>query len=152
MHFGRCGNQVSAGTKEMLWQRRTKTPAHWPRKMKYKTVCRIEVHHRSAAEKQNYFLTRWRIVFWIFICALSLWYHLSSQKSNESKGVRKAGGLGLTPPLALGILQKLYYQLQRKLIVSHTFCLLIYRLNANNTEWICMQISRNIVNGPKSNN
>ena len=34
---------------------------------------------------------------------------------------------------------------------SHTFCLLICRLNANNTEWICMQISRNIVNGPESN-
>jgi len=33
----------------------------------------------------------------------------------------------------------------------NTFCLLICRLNANITEWICTQISRNIVNGPKSN-
>ena len=35
---------------------------------------------------------------------------------------------------------------------SHTFCLLICRLNANTTYWICMKISRNIVNGPNSNN
>ena len=35
-------------------------------------------------------------------------------------------------------------------LFSHTFCLLICRLSANTTEWICMQISRNIVNGPKS--
>jgi len=34
-------------------------------------------------------------------------------------------------------------------LVSHTFCLLICRLNANTTEWISMQISRNIANGPK---
>jgi len=71
----------------------TKTPAHWPRKVKHKTVCRIEVHQRSAAEKQNDYLTRGRIMLWILICALSLWYHLSSQKSkgirffNESNGV-----------------------------------------------------------------
>ena len=32
MHFGRCGNQVSADTMQKLT--RTKTPAHWPRKVK----------------------------------------------------------------------------------------------------------------------
>jgi len=35
---------------------------------------------------------------------------------------------------------------------SHTFCLLICRHTANTTEWLYMQISRNIVNGPKSSN
>jgi len=30
-----------------------------------KTVCRIEVHQRSAAEKQNDCLTHGRIMFWI---------------------------------------------------------------------------------------
>jgi len=48
-----------------------------------KTVCRIEVHQRLVAEKQNDYLTHGRIMFWILICALSLRYHLSSQKSNE---------------------------------------------------------------------
>ena len=41
---------------------------------------------------------------------------------------------------------------QRRQLFSYTFCLLICRLNANTTEWLCMQISRNMVNGPKSNN
>ena len=35
VHFGRYGNRVSAGTMEMLWLTRTKTPAHWSRKMKH---------------------------------------------------------------------------------------------------------------------
>ena len=34
---------------------------------------------------------------------------------------------------------------------SHVFCLLICRLNANTTEWIYMQVSRNIANRPKRN-
>jgi len=41
---------------------------------------------------------------------------------------------------------------QRRLIVYAYFLLLICGLNANTTEWICMQISMNIVSGPKSNN
>jgi len=41
---------------------------------------------------------------------------------------------------------------QRGLIVFAYSCLLICRLNANTTEWINTQISRNIANGPKSNN
>ena len=41
----------------------------------------------------------------------------------------------------------------RRLLFSHTFCLLICRINANTTELICMKSSRNmIVNGPKRNN
>jgi len=48
-----------------------------------KTVCRIEAYQRSAAEKQNDYLTRGGIIFWILICAVSLLYHLSSQKSKE---------------------------------------------------------------------
>jgi len=37
-------------------------------------------------------------------------------------------------------------------LFSHTFCLLICRFDANTTECICMEISRNIVNGTKTNN
>jgi len=37
-------------------------------------------------------------------------------------------------------------------LFSYTFTLLICRLNANTKEKICMQISRNIVSWPKSNN
>jgi len=50
------------------------------------------------------------------------------------------GGLGWKSPLELDILQKLCYLRKGDELVSHTFCLLI-----------CMQISRNIVNGSKSN-
>ena len=66
--------------------------------------------------------------------------------------VRKGGVLGLTPPLSL-IFYKNFITCGKGIkLFSHTFCLLILQLNANTTEWICMQISRNIVNGPKSNN
>jgi len=44
LHFVRYGNQVSAGTMEMLWLTRTKTPARWPRKMK---------HNRTALQNWN---------------------------------------------------------------------------------------------------
>jgi len=50
------------------------------------------------------------------------------------KGVRKGWGLGLTPPLEVGILQKRYYLRKGDELFSHTFCLLICRLNANTTE------------------
>ena len=62
-----------------------------------------------------------------------------------------AWGLGLKPLLELDILQKLHYLREGDLIFSHTFDLLICRLNANTTELIYMEISRNIVNGPESN-
>jgi len=65
------------------------------------------------------------------------------------KGVRKEG-LGLNPPpLELDILQKRYYHRKGDQLFSHTFLLLICRLNAKTTEQICMQISRNIINGLK---
>jgi len=59
------------------------------------TVCRTEIHQRSAAEKQNDYLTRGRIMFWILICALSLWYHLSSQKSKEREFFNKSNDVRL---------------------------------------------------------
>jgi len=77
--------------------------------------------------------------------------HLVLQ-TNTIKGVRKGEGLGLNTPFDLGILQKLYYLRKGDQLFSHTFCLLIFRLNANTTEKICMQILRSIANGPKSNN
>ena len=68
------------------------------------------------------------------------------------QGRRQVGwGWGWTP-LELDILNKLYYLRTADQFHSHTFCLLICRLIANTTEWIRMQLSRNIANGPKSNN
>jgi len=64
---------------------------------------------------------------------------------------RTQGGLGLNFPLKLDILQKLDYLRKRHELFLHTFCMLICRLNANNMEWICMQISRSILNGPENN-
>jgi len=61
-----------------------------------------------------------------------------------------ARGLGLKPPWSWYVTKTLL-PAQRRLF-SHTFCLLICRLNAYITEWFCMQIWRNIVNGPQSNN
>jgi len=70
---------------------------------------------------------------------------------NSDKGRTQGGLMGLTP-LEFDMLQKVYNLHKGNSLFSHTFCLLICRLNANTTEWICMQISRNMVNGPKSNN
>jgi len=63
----------------------------------------------------------------------------------------KGGRLGLNLPWAW-YFTKALLPARRRLSVSHTFCLLICRLSANSTEWVCMKISRKSVNGPKSNN
>jgi len=76
----------------------------------------------------------------------------STYKSLElttAKGGRKGGGWGCTPLPWAWHFTKTLFPAQRRLFVSHTFCLLIYRLNANTTVWICTQIERCIVNGPK---
>jgi len=63
-----------------------------------------------------------------------------------------ARGLGwVQSPHGFDMLQKPYLH-KGDYLFSHSFCLLICHLNANTTEWICMQFSRNIVNAPKSNN
>jgi len=76
-----------------------------------------------------------------------------NKKKAESKGVRK-GGVGVTlPPWAWFFTKTLLPALRKgDSLSSHTFCLLICRLSGNTTKWICMQISNNVVNGPKSNN
>ena len=66
-----------------------------------------------------------------------------------AKGIRKGGWFGVKTPLELDILCKLYNLRKWDSLFLHTFLLLICRLNANTTEQICMQISRNIVNGLK---
>ena len=69
---------------------------------------------------------------------------------NWYQGRTQVGRVGITPPpWAWYFAKKL--PAQKRLLFSHTFFLLICRLNANTTEWICMQSSRNIANGPKSN-
>ena len=57
-------------------------------------------------------------------------------------------GLGVKTPMSWYFTKTLLLA-QKRLIVSAYFFLLICWLNANTTEWICMQISRNIVDGPK---
>ena len=59
-----------------------------------------------------------------------------------------ARGVGANT-LALDILQKCYYLRKGDQLFLYIVCLVICRLHANTTEWICMQISRNIVNGQK---
>ena len=81
--------------------------------------------------------------------------HITQTDLTWSLGLPRAyartRGLGLTYPLWVWYVTKSLLPAQRILFVFVYFCLLICRLNANNTEWICMQISRSIVNGPKSN-
>ena len=67
VQFGRCGNEVSAGTMETLWQTWTKYLHTGRKKWNTKTACRFELHQRSAAEKQNDYLTRGRNMFWILL-------------------------------------------------------------------------------------
>jgi len=78
-----CGNQVTAGKIEKLWVIRTKRFHTSREKWITTTVCRTERHQRSAAEKQTDYPMRGRIMFSMSISALSLWYHLFSQKSKE---------------------------------------------------------------------
>jgi len=72
--------------------------------------------------------------------------------SVTNKSVGKGESLGLNPAPWAWYFTKTFSPAQRRLMFSYTCCLLICLLNANTTEWICMQISRSIVNGPKSNN
>ena len=46
----------------------------------------------------------------------------------------QGASLRLKPPLELDILQKLYYLRKGDRLFLHSFCLLICRLNENNTE------------------
>jgi len=65
-----------------------------------------------------------------------------------AKGLRR--WVGVKSPLSL-IFYKNFITCPKEITFLHTFCLLICRLNANATKWICMQISMSIANGPKSN-
>ena len=64
-----------------------------------------------------------------------------------AKGVRKGVGVK-KPPWAWYFTKFIAYAKE----INGFRILFACRLNANTTNWICMQISRNIVNGPKSNN
>ena len=81
------------------------------------------------------------------------WLHSYSYACGSTylkpKDVHK-GWFWVKTPLELDILRKLYYLHKGDWLFLHTFCLLICRLNAYTTEWICMQLSRYVVNGPKS--
>jgi len=72
--------------------------------------------------------------------------------SATSKDVRKGWWGGVKPPHLAWYFTKTLSPAQRRLIAFTYFFLLICQLNANTTEWICMQISRNVANGPKTNN
>jgi len=68
-----------------------------------------------------------------------------------SKFVHKGIGFGVNTPLSL-ICYKHFIICANEINCFRTHCLLICRLTANIAEWICIQVSRNIVNGPKRNN
>jgi len=89
----------------------------------------------------------------VFIAIHDAYHGFVSAINAYSQGRTQGGvGVGVNPPLEIHIFQKLYYLRKGDYLFVHTFCFLICRLNANTTEWICMQISRNIVNGPRSHN
>ena len=67
------------------------------------------------------------------------------------QGRTHEGFWGLNPPLSL-IFYEVFITCAEDWLLSHAFCLWICRHNANTTEWIRMQISRNIVKGQKTNN
>jgi len=59
-------------------------------------------------------------------------YTVSTLKVSQSRD--RQGGLGLNPPFEFDMLQKLYYLCKGDQLFSHTFCLLICRLDANTTQ------------------
>jgi len=74
----------------------------------------------------------------------------------STKGVRKGGGVG-----GVGVKNPLLNLLCYKNVITYAkefvyvfvhFLLVWCQLNAKATEWFCMKISRNTVNGPKRNN
>ena len=57
------------------------------------------------------------------------------QRMLHPQGRTQKGGVGVKPPaLELDILRNLYYLRKGDQLFSHTFCLLICRLNANTME------------------
>jgi len=70
---------------------------------------------------------------------------------NNGQGRTQWVILGLPPPLSL-MCYKNVITCAKEINCFRIHCLLIWRLTANITEWICMQISRSIVNGSKRNN
>jgi len=65
---------------------------------------------------------------------------------------RTQGGLGLTPPLNLLCYKNVITYAKEFVYVFVHFLLVWCQLNAKTTEWFCMKISKNTVNGPKRNN
>ena len=65
---------------------------------------------------------------------------------------RTQGGLGLKPPLNLLCYKNVITYAKDFVYVFVQFLLVWCQLNAKTTEWFCMKISRNTVNGPKRNN
>jgi len=52
----------------------------------------------------------------------------------QARAYARGGEVGVKKPLQLDILQKVHYLRKGDSLVSHTFCLLICRLNANTME------------------
>ena len=65
---------------------------------------------------------------------------------------RTQGGLGLTPTLKLLCYKNVITYAKAFVYVFAHFLLVWCQLNAKTTEWFCMKISRNTVNGQKRNN
>jgi len=102
------------------------------------------------------------MAFLCLLCALlPLWSELTNNTLRKQKWgtllcpqiwmppSAYARGIGVnTPPLSL-IFCKTLLPAQRRLIVFACFCLLICRLTANTTEWVCMQFQGTLQTGQK---
>jgi len=80
------------------------------------------------------------------------WLVAKMKESYCVQGRTLGGGLGLTPPLEFAMLQKRHYLCKGVCVCFRTFLLVWWQLSAKTTEWFCMKISRNTVNGSKRNN
>ena len=85
----------------------------------------------------------------------------SKEKNLQSRTVncaacsqgRTQGGVGVKPPPWICYVTKTLLLMQKEFVYVFVHFLLVWcQLNAKTTEWFCMKISRNTVNGPKRNN
>ena len=103
----------------------------------------------SSAQTQNSYV-RWHGQHYLTVITEDDAFKLCSD-IHTHKGVRKEG-FGANPPLEFSMLQKRHTYAKEFVYVFVHFLLVWCQLNAKTTEWFCIKISRNTVNGPKRSN
>ena len=93
---------------------------------------------------------------------LVIWHHwrdrqvamgkLAMKMCGLPRAYARGVGLGWNPPLNLLCYKNVITYAKEIVYVFVHFLLVWCQLNAKTTEWFCMKISRNTVNGPKRNN